>query len=417
MGENLFTVLFSTIKSKAAGIVSKLKLWLSWNYIRSRGIAKIRDFFFRMLDIRPKHKNDYYTVFGWMISKRLAYAILMIVGVLSIWYISANTKVFSRFTSNGGIRTYDYDSVMLRMAKNQVRIKAKSGYVAYVGEVEKGYVTGAGNLYSPDGVLLYTGNFLKNQYEGDGSQYYTDGTLHYIGTFHENLYEGVGKLYREDGTEEYDGQFWRGMKEGAGQLYDAGGNEIFQGNFSADQIVYSDMLGKSAEEIREMYKGKQILYEGADPTVGNPSVLMPGIGAIYEAVSDGGAADDTAKAAAVYVLSDTFRSGTTTAEDISDLHDMFGEPIYEGNSVITLPEAVAVNVLNSNKHALNGKVSMESTENFSDDIIVDSIDGNYSVYIYSYRRGDLIYSFVCKGKGGRFEFYSIMEENDNEESA
>ena len=391
------------------------KLWLSWNYIQARVIAKIRDFFFRILDVRPKDKNDYYTVFGWMISKRLAYAVLIIVGVLSLWYISATSKVFANFGANGGVRTYKYNSVLLRMAKNTVRIKGKSGYLAYVGEVAKGYCAGEGNLYSPSGVLLYSGGFQKNQYEGDGNQYYNDGQLEYMGSFHENLYEGEGKLYREDGTEEYEGEFWRGMKEGTGKLYDAGGNQIYEGKFSSDNIVYSEMLGKSAEEIRAMYMGKQVLYEAGDGVAGGTTVLMSDIGALYASESDEGAADNEAKASTVYVLSNKFQSGTTVADDLSDLKQLFGEPYYEGNSIITLPEAVAVNVLNSTRTVLNGKVSMETTENYSDDIVVNSLDDQYAVYIYSFRRGDLIYSFVCRGKGGNFEFYGITKENDNEE--
>ncbi len=417
MGQNLFQVLFSTIKSKAAGIVSKLKLWLSWNYIQSRVIAKIRDFFFRLLDIRPKNKKDYYTVFGWMISKRLAYAALMIIGVLSLWYITSTSKVFQNFGKNGGIRTYNYNSVLLRMAKNTVRIKGKSGYIAYIGEVAKGYCAGKGDLYSPEGVLLYTGDFEKSKYEGQGSQYFPDGKLNYIGDFHENLYEGEGKLYREDGTEEYEGDFWHGMKEGNGKLYDAGSNEIFEGRFSSDEIVYSDLLGKTPEDIRSMYLGKQILYEAGEGVQGGSAILCSDIGAVYAAESDGSASDDTLKASAVYVLSNIFKSGSAVADDVGEVTAIMGQPVYEGNSIITLPEAVAVNVLNAKGPALKGRVDMETTENFSDDIVVNSVDKNYTVYIYSYRRGDLIYSFVCRTKGGGFDFYGITKENDGEESA
>ena len=98
MGENLFSVLFSTIKSRFAPIVSKLRLWTSWNYVRTRVIGGIRDFFFRLLDVKPKNKNDYFTIFGWMVSKRLAYAVIIIVGVLSIWYIGATSKIYSKLT-------------------------------------------------------------------------------------------------------------------------------------------------------------------------------------------------------------------------------------------------------------------------------------------------------------------------------
>ncbi|MCR5236169.1 MAG: hypothetical protein K6E34_03065 [Lachnospiraceae bacterium] len=413
MGENLFNVLFSTIKSRFAAIVSKLRLWLSWNYVRTRVIGGIRDFFYKLLDVKPKNKSDYFTVFGWMISKRLAYTAIIIIGVLSLWYIGATTKIYDKLTQHGGLRTYSYNSVLLRLAKDKVRIKAKSGYIAYEGDVSKGYVTGQGTLYSPNNIMLYNGAFEKNRYEGEGSQYYDSGALHYTGNFHENLYEGEGKLYREDGTEEYEGTFFAGMKEGHGKLVDGGNNAIYDGNFSADEIVYSELLGKSADEIRAMYFGKQILYE-ENPDMGSDSVMyLKDINCMYLAQSDGSAADDSSKATQVVVLKDVFRSGTTEASDIQSLKAMLGDPIYEGNSAVILPEAIAINIMNDNRRTINGKVEMDVTEVYSDDIIVNSFDSDYPVYVYSFERGGLVYSFVCKERGGKFAFYEIMDGGDS----
>ncbi|MCR4589443.1 MAG: hypothetical protein K5668_01315 [Lachnospiraceae bacterium] len=413
MGENLFSVLFTTIKSKFAAIVSKLRLWTSWNFIRTRVIGGIRDFFFGLLDVRPKHKNDYYTVFGWMVSKKLAYASLVVVGILSLWYIGATSKIFSSFMKDGGIRTYSYDSVLLRLASNKVRIKGKSGYLAYEGDVSKGYVTGEGTLFSPDGITLYTGTFEKNRYEGSGTQYYESGILHYNGNFHDNLYEGKGILYREDGSEEYEGDFVAGIKEGQGRLFDSGGNTIFEGSFSSDQVVYSSLLGKSAEEVRQMYYGNQVLYEENENTGSNFAVMMPDINALYYAAGDSEATDDSEKVQAVYVLSDVFQSGKYEADAIDELINIFGEPVYEGNSAVIMPEAVAINYLNRTKRAFNGRVNMDTTENYSDDIIINAIDDNYNVYIYTFSRGNLIYSFVCNDKGGFFDFYEIMESEES----
>ena len=409
MGENLFSVLFSTIKSRFAAIVSKLRLWLSWNYVRTRVIGGIRDFFFRLLDVKPKNKNDYYTVFGWMISKRLAYAAIIIVGVLSLWYIGATSSIYKRLTQHGGLRTYSYDSVLLRLAKDKVRIKAKSGYIAYEGEVSKGYCTGEGTLFSPQSVMLYNGTFEKNRYEGEGSQYYESGALHYTGSFHENLYEGDGKLYREDGTEEYEGSFFAGLKDGHGKLIDGGNNAVYEGSFASDEIVYSELLGKSADEIRSMYFGKQILYE-ENPDMGSDTVMhLKDIDAMYLAQSDGSAADSSSKATQVVVLKKSFRSGTSEADDIEEVKTMLGQPVYEGNSTVILPEAIAINTLNDDRRVINGRVDMDTTEVYSDDIVVNSIAPDYPVYIYTFERGGLIYSFVCRERGGKFEFYEIMD--------
>ena len=417
MGGNLFNVLFSTIKGRFVAIVARLRLWTSWSFIRARVIGGIRDFFFRLLDVKPKNKNDYYTIFGWMISKRLAYAVVVIIGVLSLWYITATTKIFDKLTQNGGMRTYSYNSILLRLAKDKVRIKAKSGYLAYEGEVSKGYCTGEGKLYSPKEVLLYSGTFLKNRYEGQGSQYYDTWILHYRGNFHDNLYDGQGVLYREDGSEEYEGNFFSGMKEGAGKLVDSGNNPVYEGTFASDRIVYSELLGKSAEEIRSMYFGDQVLYEESSDIGSDAVVYMRDIGALYLSQSDGSATDDSQKATSVIVMSNTFRSGASEARDVSDLNEMFGEPEYEGNSAAILPEAIAINLMNEKKQVLNGRIDMDTTEVYSDDIMVNSFAQDYTVYVYTYKRGGLVYSFVCRDKGGSFAFYEIMDSGDVDEAA
>ena len=51
---------------------------------------------------------------------------------------------------------------------------------------------------------------------------------------------------------------------------------------------------------------------------------------------------------------------------------------------------------------------MSMTSVYTDDIIVNDFDQDYSVYIYAFRRGDLIYSFVCNEPGGTFDFYEIQ---------
>ena len=213
MGDNLFRVLLASAKAKITPFVTKVKMWTSWNFIRTRGISKIRDFFTALLDVRPRHKRDYYSVFGWLVSKRLAMAVLVVIGVLSIYYLYS---IHSTLTSARaeGIKTYDYDSVMLRFADEKVRIRGKSGYLAYEGDVKGGAVTGYGTLYNPAGTVVYQGNFDMNMYQGNGTRYYDSGILMYSGNFQENLFDGNGKLYRENGSLAYEGEFALGRVRG-----------------------------------------------------------------------------------------------------------------------------------------------------------------------------------------------------------
>ena len=153
--------MLASIKAKITPLVTKFRHLTSTNFLRARLIAKIREFFIRLLDVRPKHKKDYYEVFGWLVSKKLAYAILVIVGVLSMIYLVSIRSTYLPQRQTDGIKTYDYNDVMLRFAKGTVRIRGKSGYLAYQGEVKKGGVNGFGNLYGVDGTLLYQGIVME----------------------------------------------------------------------------------------------------------------------------------------------------------------------------------------------------------------------------------------------------------------
>ena len=411
-GGDLLSILIQTIKSKMTGIVTKFKLWTNWNFVKNKIIVKIRDFFSNLLGVKPRNKDDYFTVGRWMISKRLIYALVIIVGVISIWYISTETRLFRRF-SEDGVRTYKYDSLRLRTAKGHVKITGKSGYLAYDGTVENGYVVGQGTLYNKAGNVVYTGSFDRNMYEGTGTANYDSGNIKYYGTFHENLYEGDGTLYREDGTRIYSGAFNKGLRDGEGVLYDSGENEIFAGMFASGDIVYSELLGKTVSEVNDHYKGHKDLFTTDSESV----AVMDSIGALYHASFDEDALDDEEVVDAVYVLNDYFKNAGEQVNTIEALRDIFGEPIYEGNSNVILPEAVAINLVNQTRTALNGKVNMEMTQSFSDVAQVENFDRNYVVYITSFQRGDIIYSFVSGSEDGLFSFYSITRGEEDGESA
>lgn len=403
-------MLLASIKAKITPLVTKFRQITSENFIRTRVIAKIREFFVLLFDVRPKNKKDYYEVFGWLISKKLAYAIVVVIGALSMIYLVSIRSMYLPQKQTDGIKTYDYDDVMLRFAKGKVRIRGKSGYLAYEGDVEKGSVTGSGNLYGVDGTLLYQGEFAQNEYEGSGTQYYPDGTMHYKGAFSGNLYEGTGKLYRENGTLSYDGEFARGMKEGTGKLYAAGDKPVYEGSFSKDQLVYSALLGKSTAEVAQAYTGSRVIYRNDSDF----TVLMPDIQALYIGVTDEANLEEQVMVDSVYVLKDSILIGDQECTTIKDLKAAFGEIVYEGNSIVTLPEAVAINYLNTKKQTMNGSVELETTDEYTDVITVNRIQDDYPVYLYSFRKDGLLYTFVCKDKNDTFSFYSIMSEEGAE---
>lgn len=409
MGDNLFKVLITSAKAKITPFVTKVKMWTSWNFIRTRLISSIRDFFSSLLNVRPRHKKDYYEVFGWLVSRRLAVAIVVAVGVFGLYYLLSVHSLLSSARTEG-IKTYSYHSLLLRFAKEKVRIQGKSGYLAYEGEVDNGSVTGYGTLYNPDGVVVYQGNFDKNQYQGTGTRYYDDGTMMYTGNFQQNLFDGSGKLYRANGSLAYDGEFSLGRREGMGKLYDASSNFIYEGGFSQDELLYSELLEKSVAEVAEVYQGKRTLYESSEEFV----VALEDIDALYQAEEAEHTLDGEQSVAQVLVLKQEFMAQGKALTTIEELRAYFGEEDYRGNSMITLSEAIAVNRTLTKGSGFFRNVSIELTSEYDDYYQVTGWDENYSIYLYSFHKDGLIYNFICQEKEHLFSFYTIeqMEAED-----
>lgn len=396
----------AAVKSMILRTRSKIKKVFGPAQHRAKAEKKIRETVKDLLDFKPKNGKDYVGVFAWLVSKPLVRAAVLIAGLLSLYYLVFINPP-SIFKGAGGIRTYSYRSIPLKFAKGNVRIKARSGYVAYEGNVEKGFVTGKGTLYRKSGEMVYTGEFRKNQYEGEGKLYYPGGQMQYEGTFENNVYSGEGTLYRENGSKEYEGGFSRGMKNGEGKLYDSGDNEVFSGNFSQDELLYSDLLGKTTEEITGVYTGERKLYTDG----GNEfAAALEDIDAVYSGAQDGAALDDSMKVEGIYVLKDQIYLKDQLCRSVPELKNLLGEAQYEGNSSVTLAETVAISYLNDKGDSILEPVEMDSAREFTDVITVNDYDSGYLVYLYTYSLDGVRYTFFCSEKDGEFAMYLIEKE-------
>ena len=400
----LFRTLMTSIKAKFTGLVTKLRLWISPTFWRTQGIAKVRQFFTKLFDIKPKHKKDYYTVFRWMISKKLAFAIVVILGVLCAWYILLMSPEASAGEGGESIRTYKYTSIPLRYYNGKVRILGRGNYVAYVGQVEDGACRGQGSLYRRDGSLVYEGAFEDSMFNGEGKLYYEDGNLEYQGTFVDNLYNGQGKEYRENGSLEYEGNFSGGQRWGEGQLYNSGGNQIFTGNFQNGELIYSEFVGKTTTQAGEMYTGQTEVYT----TDTEYCVAMTEIDAVYEVDNGANDLEQEWTVERIHVLKSGFQAADRTLTEINELTSWFGEPSYYGVTNVTLPDAVAVNILANQNPDEVGGVRVTATESFDGLYNVSEYDQSAEVYIYTYEADDLIYTFFSASSSSpNFLFFSI----------
>ena len=406
---NLFRVLLQSIKAKITPILTKVKLYTSPSFLLTRATELIKTFFTKVLNVRPRNKDDYFAIGRWLVSRKLAFAIVLIVGVLSLVFIINSWSGLFPGRNTDGIKTYKYNSMMLKFAKGTVRIKGKSGYLAYEGEVSKGSCNGQGTLMNPDGFVVYQGNFTKSMYENNGTQYYPDGTLFYQGGFHENLHSGSGKLYRTNGSLEYEGDFLLDMKEGEGTLYDFGHNPVFHGQFSVDDIKYSDFIGKKASEVAASYNGSRTLYEAE----GERTRFMADINAMTLEYYDDESIDTEASVEAVYVLKDSYPTAAGRVKTFDELSLYLGQPIYVGSSYASLTELLCVNKLNASSDSivLSGPADVTMSSLFTEYNEVESYDPDYEVYLHTYHKDGLLYTFVTDPGVNTFYFYFIMAES------
>ncbi len=411
---NLFEILINTLRMRVIPLVTRLSLILNPRFILTRVTELIRTLIRTVLNIRPRDKDDYYPIGGWLVAKRLAYAVVIIVGILCTIYIISQKDALFPGSEESHIKTYDYNSILLKFAKGKVRIKGKSGWVAYEGEVSDAACNGAGTLRNPEGVVVYEGNFKSSMYEDQGTQYYENGILEYVGNFHENQYNGEGRLYRETGSLEYDGEFARNLKDGNGILYNTGGEEIYRGQFSFDKILYSYLLGKSSTEMATIYNGERKLYELGDERVR----VMDDIGVMTEEIVNSSSVDSAAKVSAVFVVDSAIRIGSHDYTTFDGIQQALGEPTYVGDSYATLPELLIINKLNesSDLPVISGPGEIIENEVFDEYVEIENYDTDYLVYLHSYEKDGLVYNFVSAPNDTGFAFYYILERNGGDDS-
>ena len=343
--------------------------------------------------------------------KLLLYLAVIVISLLLLFTLA-------RSSSGKDMPTYSYNSMILKLVKGQVRIKAADGHIAYEGEVDRGFAEGQGSLYNAEGVLVYQGNFKKSRYEEEGKQFFANGALEYEGSFHQNLFEGSGKLYRENESLSYEGGFSGGQQNGTGTLYDEGGTAIYSGTFRDGDVLYSDLLSKNTSELLKSYTGESLVYENSDTYV----TVLSGIDAISSGPRSSDTLDGLPENDTVYVLKNRFAYGSDTCKTMGDIQKILGEPSFEGTTTASFSDAVAIHELEKKRDILSGDISMtEKASAFSDVKEIGSYDESYSLSIASFQHNGLSYTFVLDPESGsgeerKFVFYSIQKQGSGQVS-
>jgi hypothetical protein len=398
---------FNTLISKFMLVWNKLRLAFSPTWWRVTGIAAVTGFFRNIFSVKPRDKNDYYGMFRWLVSKKLAFAIIIGAAVLGIWYIIAMSPLASASGAGEGgpsIPTYRYNSLALKFHRGEVRILDKDNLVAYIGFVADGRAQGRGRLFAPGGEVMYGGEFQNSMYEGQGELFYPDGAFRYIGEFSKNQFHGAGSHFRPNGTLEYSGGYAFGLRSGQGELFNGSGSRIYTGTFHMDHLVYAELAGKTTAEVSGMYEGQATSYM----VRGEYCVALHEIGAVYAVQSGEGTLDQEWRVSTVYVLSDTIYWNGAALTSISDLRSNLDQPEYAGYTWVTLADAVSLNLSpqeDIEPIPVRGRFVLEDVYEGTD------YDGHRQIYIYAFRVNGLVYTFYTESTSSQgFVMYSIEQD-------
>ena len=402
---SILNILITAVRARIMPLWIKVRMWASPAFIKTRVLVKVREFFTRLLDIRPRHKRDYYPIFNWLVSKRLAFALVVVLALGAVIYISFTLpENFLKGGEAASVPTYKYRSIPLKFHSGSVRILAREGYVAYDGEVEEGAAAGQGTLYAADGSTVYEGQFADNMYNGTGTFYYPSGIPRYVGTFTDNEFNGTGSYYRSNGILEYAGDYVFGVRTGSGTLYNSVGDAVFRGNFLNGDIIYPDFLARPTTEVSGLYSGETRVYQSDTEYC----VAMPEIDAVYSVKDGSNTIENEWTVDKIFVLKNTVPLANGTFSSVKQLMAQMGQPLYFGTAWVNLPEAVAWNMLAAENPDEVEAVDLTAEEGLENVFSVSGYDRGYEMYLYTFEKDGLLYTFYFTGAGeSEFVMYAI----------
>ena len=101
--------------------------------------------------------------------------------------------------------------------------------------------------------------------------------------------------------------------------------------------------------------------------------------------------------------------GQTAISSLDDLTKAMGEPEFQGNTYITLPEAVAVELINQQEEPLEIDAQLETSALYDEVQTVESYQSMLEIYLYVYQTEDLIYTFFCENRDTPFFMYMVEQ--------
>jgi len=358
------------------------------------------------INFKPRNSKDYYSIGRWLVSRRLAVVFFIFLAILIFLYIIIISPIHFFTSFEDGLRVYSYKSVALRFIDGTVKIKSEKGDIAYIGSVSSGKANGDGRLFYENGHLMYEGGFVDNQFEGKGRLYYEENNMpKYDGDFYQNEYQGTGTSFRENGSKEYSGDFIDGKPDGQTAYYDSSNNLIYQGNYSKGQLLYTDLLGKSAQDIAAAYTGKQKIYYNDEWFL----VVLVDIQTVYGGTLESSPLEDSVSAENIYVTQSSCYMAGEVYNNIVDIQNKLGSPVYEGNTYLNLPESAAIENSQTALQEMKISTNIEAVSDVENVYRVTAYNSDNLVYIYTFVYEGIQYTFYCKDQSGAFYMYLLQK--------
>ena len=118
------------------------------------------------------------------------------------------------------------------------------------------------------------------------------------------------------------------------------------------------------------------------------------------------------------VMQDHINFGGNVCSTIAQVKDVMGSPTYQGDSFATFPEIIGIYEMSKTRNIYSGKPEIDMSQDLNDLATVKGYTRSYPVYLFSFERDGLLYSFLTKDSGGTgFEMYfiSVLKEGDSAE--
>lgn len=141
------------------------------------------------------------------------------------------------------------------------------------------------------------------------------------------------------------------------------------------------------------------------------AVYMKEIDAIYFGDDASNTLEEEFTVKGIYVLQPQVYLGGNMMEDIPQIREILGEPVYEGNTYLEPEDEIALNKACDliGENVLYGRSGYKETPVYDDVTAVSEFDRDYQAYIYVYEDEGIVYTFFCKDKDAGFDFYRMEE--------